>query len=438
MKTREFRRRAREFSITSGTLGSTSAQTLMVALLPVLLAEHAPSAVWIGLVISSEGLFSLLLPWVIGRLSDRVPGGTASAVGRRNLFLIIAAPLMAIGLVAAPFLGSYWALAAAAFVFFAFLRVYVTPLRALMVDSVPQERWGRVEGARGLLHSIGLGFGLTAGGFLFDVWRPLPFVIAAALLLVTTAVTYFTTPEESDEKVSQEEADDRNGNDPPEDTGADRDRSIWRELREDAPLRWFLTAHMFWTAAVDGIRPYIFVFATVVLGVQVAETSALLLVLLAGLAIGSFASGWLSDRLSRPMLLLVSATVLGIAMCAGVFIRTVPVAVVLLLPVGLGAASLISLPYPLFATLVGRRPIGQFTGVFEWAVGLAQLFPPILVGAAIDLAVPLFPEEQGYPIMWPVVGVMALVGAASLFRLTRLESAPREMRGLSLSAKGDE
>jgi MFS family permease len=437
MKTNELRRRAQEFSITSGTLGATSAQTLMVALLPVLLAEHAPSAVWIGLVIASEGLFSLLLPWVVGRLSDRVPGGTASAVGRRNLFLLIAAPLMALGLVAAPFLGSYWALAGAAFVFFAFLRVYVTPLRALMVDSVPEERWGRVEGARGLLHSLGLGFGLTAGGFLFDVWRPLPFVIAAALLLITTGITFFTTPEESDEKVSEDEASSRNGDDAtlPE---PDRDRSIWRELKEDAPLRWFLTAHMFWTAAVDGIRPYIFVFAAVVLGVQVAETSALLLVLLAGLALGSFASGWLSDRLSRPTLLLISATVLGVAMCAGVFIRTVPMAVVLLLPVGLGAASLISLPYPLFATLVGRRPIGQFTGVYEWAVGLAQLFPPIVVGAAIDLAVPLFPEEQGYPIMWPVVGVMALLGAASLFRLTRLDSAPREMRKLSLSAQRDQ
>lgn len=433
----------------------------MVALLPVLLVEHAPSAIWIGVVVSSEGFFSLVLPYFVGKLSDRVPGDVANRFGRRNLFLWIAAPIMALGLVAAPFLASYWALAAAAFVFFAFLRVYVTPLWALMIDSVPRSRWGRVEGVRGVLHSVGLSFGLVGGGLLFGVWEPLPFLVAAGLLLVTTGVTYFATPEESLERVSSEEAAERGNrmNEDEDDAGSpdhsegprggaaapgaaatddthrqeDR-RSIWRELWKDAPVRWFLVAHAFWTAAVDGVRPYIFIFAAVVLGVQITEASLLLLTLLVGLAIGSLVTGWLSDRVSRALLLLISAIVLGVAMSAGVFIRNVPMAVALLLPVGLGAAALISLPYPLFATLIGNRPIGQYTGVFAWAVGLAQLFPPILVGAAIDAAVPLFPEERGYPIMWPVVGAMALIGAASLYRVTRLRQAPEEVRRLRLSS----
>ncbi len=464
--------RVREFALTSGTLGATSAQTLMVALLPVLLVEYAPSAVWIGAVIASEGLFSLLLPYAVGLLSDRVPGGLARRFGRRNLFLMISSPVMAAGLVVAPFLGSYWALAAVAFLFFAALRVYVTPLWALLVDSVPQSRWGRVEGVRGVLHSVGLSFGLVGGGFLFDIWQPLPFIVAAALLLATTAATFFSTPPDSLERVSEseaeergnrlksdddqerseraepedEEASSRRGDDGEgtagareRDGGLNRDgnarRSIWSELKQDAPLRWFLIAHALWTAAVDGMRPYIFIFASVVLGVRIAEASALLLVLLVGLAIGSLSMGWLSDRINRPTLLFISALVLGVALCAGIFIRSVPVAIALLLPVGLGAAALISLPYPLFATLVGDRPIGEFTGVFGWAVGLAQLFPPILVGAAVDLAIGLFPEQRGYPMMWPVVGVMALLGAASLYRITRLPNVPAEVRELTLRSR---
>lgn len=456
--------RLREFGVTAGTLGATSAQTLMVALLPVLLVEHAPSAIWIGIVVASEGFFSLVLPYFVGRMSDHVPGWLARKIGRRNLFLLIATPMMMLGLVAAPFLGSYWALAAAAFLFFAFLRVYVTPLWALMIDSVPRGRWGRVEGVRGVLHSIGLSFGLVGGGMLYGIWEPLPFITAAGLLVVTTGLTYFATPDDSLERVSRSEArrrrdeldsraeqdDDRTtdeeGGELPSGTAAgvreeapgeqgDGDRSIWRELRRDAPLRWFLIAHAFWTAAVDGIRPYIFIFASVVLGVQVAQASLLLLALLVGLAAGSLATGWLSDRMSRALLLMISACVLGAAMTAGVFIRSVPLALALLLPVGFGAAALISLPYPLFATLVGDRPIGQYTGVYGWAVGVAQLFPPILVGAAIDAASPLFPEERGYPIMWPVVGVMALAGAASLYRVTRLPQTPGEVRRLSASPR---
>lgn len=463
---------AREFALTSGTLGATSAQTLMVALLPLLLVEHAPSAVWIGAVIASEGLFSLILPYGVGLLSDRVPGGLARRFGRRNMFLMISAPVMAVGLVVAPFLGSYWGLAAVAFVFFAALRVYVTPLWALLVDSVPESRWGRVEGVRGVLHSVGLAFGLVGGGFLFDLWQPLPFLVAAALLLVTTGATFFATPPDSLERVSEREAEERGNRLWPDganerseskeiesgegrnrqsasrrgdqdETAADErgrggrgaGRSIWRELRNDAPLRWVLIAHALWTAAVDGMRPYIFIFASVVLGVRIAEASALLLVLFAGLAIGAFSIGWLSDRINRPTLLFMSALLLGVTMCTGVFVRSVPVAIALLLPVGLSAAALISLPYPLFATLVRDRPIGEFTGVFGWAVGLAQLFPPVIVGAAVDLGAGLFPEERGYPMMWPVVGVMALLGAASLYRITRLPNAPAEVRELTLRSR---
>jgi hypothetical protein len=56
--------RAKQYALTSGELGSAGGQTLIAALLPVLLAPHAPSTFLIGVVIASEGFFALTMPYV--------------------------------------------------------------------------------------------------------------------------------------------------------------------------------------------------------------------------------------------------------------------------------------------------------------------------------------------------------------------------------------
>src|SRR5690606_12294992 len=140
------RRRWREYGLTVGTLGSSAGQSLMVALMPVLLASYAPSAVAIGLAVGSEGLFAMLIPYWIGHLSDRLPVRLADRFGRRTFILALFAPVLAGTLVAVPFVRGYWPLVVVASLFFAALHAYLTPLWTLMVDAVPDRRRGRVHG----------------------------------------------------------------------------------------------------------------------------------------------------------------------------------------------------------------------------------------------------------------------------------------------------
>jgi len=102
------------------------------------------------------------------------------------------------------------------------------------------------------------------------------------------------------------------------------------------------------------------------------------------------------------------------AMLAGVLVREIDGAIALLLASGLGAAALIALPYPLFAALVGGRSIGRYTGLYILSLGFARVAAPVVVGAAIDFGRPLFPGLDGYPLMWPVAGAMALLGGVIL------------------------
>src|SRR5690606_23921537 len=98
-----------------------------------------------------------------------------------------------------------------------------------------------------------------------------------------------------------------------------------------------------------------------------------------------------------------------------------------------GAAALIALPYPLFAEMVGGRAIGRYTGLYILSLGLGRILAPVAMGAAIDLAKPLFPGGDGYPIMWPVAGTMSIFGLLALRASLRAASSDCARSGGEIS-----
>lgn len=420
-------RTAREYGLVAAELGDSASQTLMVALLPVLLVPLAPSAVWIGAVIALEGVAAMLVPYIIGGLSDSLPPAIVRRFGRRNTFILLSAPIMAATVVAAPFLGDFRLLAATAFLYFLALHAMNAPHLALLIDLSPEDRWGHVQGYLGSLHALGLGYGLVASGLLFSVWPPLPFLIAAVLILVTTVVTFRAAPEDRAapnvvwrrhrQRQRHRRRSRRRGKWWVWWEGVRGEGRFWGELLGRAEVRWFLVANSLWTAAIDGIRPYIFIFALVVLGITVAQASLVLLFLFAGFGVGSVLVGFLGDRLGRRRVLMVSALLTAVALAFGVFVDSVGKAILLLVPAGLGAAALGVLPYPVFAELADGSKLGRSTGVFRFSVGFARLLAPLFVGAAIDHGAALFPEQAGYPMMWPAAAVFALCSVGALWKI---------------------
>lgn len=379
-------------------------------MLPLLLRHYARSNFWIGFAVGGEGVFALVLPFWIGVLSDRMPVAEARRFGRRMLPLLAAAPAMAIGIAAAPFAHDYWLMAGAAFLFFAALHSYLTPLWALMLDSVPDERRARVQGTRGVLRALGLAYGLVGGGLLFSVSQSIPFLIAAALVLGTTGVTWL--------------ADTRVGGDRStthvEHTGV---HTTWRELRRSSGATWLLVANALWNAGIDGIRPYVFLYANVVMGLTVVQTSLGLGLLILGIAIGSVIVGRLGDALPRGRLLQIGTGMLvvafGIALFVGTVLRRVLWAGIAIGLGGLGAATVVTLGYPYFADLVGEKHQGQYTGLWVFSVGFGRIVSPMLVGLAVDLGASAMPRVKGYPMMWAAAVLFALAGWIALWRAMR-------------------
>jgi predicted MFS family arabinose efflux permease len=399
---------AYRYGLTTGEAGSAGGQTLIAALLPILLAPHAPSTFWIGAVIAMEGAFALFVPYASGAVSDALPRQFTRWFGRRGALLFLMMPFMAIAIVALPFWDSFWGMAAIAAVYFAALHSYSTPLRAMLIDATPHDDWGAVQGVMGATHLVGVAFGLVAGGLLFSIWEPLPFVVGGGLLVVTTSVTLLAA------RGLDLGADDRNGDTDDGSWRPSRELEFWKDLLSDSRTRRFLVANVLWNGGTEGIRPYIFLFATTVLGIAVHTASLAMLAFLVSAILGSVVVGRLGDRFGRHRILLAGALITGVAMLPGFFARELIWLMLLLVPAGFGAAALVSLPYPVFASVAGEEDLGRTTGSFYVSVGAARLVAPLIVGAAIDAARAFMPEQGGYPIMWPVAGLMVLAGAGIL------------------------
>ncbi len=397
----------------------------MVALLPVVLEPRVRSAAWIGALMAAEGLFAILVPYAVGAFSDRLPRGLVERCGRRTCILVLAAPVMAACLGLVPFRDRLWAIAALLFLFFAALHAFMTPLLALVAEAVSRERWGRAYGVFGAMRAGGIAYGLVAGGLLFSLWPPLPFLVAAGLVLATTAVTYAARHEEdATAQPGRAAAAQRCG-----DADSGEERTFWREIVRRPGIRWFLLGNAFATAAIDGVRPYVFLYATAVLGLTVARSSLLLAFLLAGVAAGSVLVGWLGDRIGRSRLLIYGALSTGLVLGLGVFVRGPASAILLAIPAGLGAATLATLPFPVFAAFTHGPALGRYSGVFRVSIGLARLVAPLVVGVAIDRGATLFPESAGYPFMWPAAATFALLAAASFWRAERGRQGRRSRPG---------
>ena len=404
-----------QYTLTAGELGATAAQTVMVALLPVLLAAHAPSAIWIGIAIGGEGIFALLLPFWSGALSDRLPPSLTRRFGQRMVVVGASAIVLAAAVAVTPFLSSYWALAAAAFVSFAGLHAYLTPFWALLIDVVPDERRGRVQGVRGVLRSMGLAYGLVGAGLLFGIWQPLPFLVAAASVLATTGLTWAAVLASPTDPIAPHHA---------SLTGA------WKALLRNRPAFWLLAADAFWNASVDGIRPYFFLYARQVLGTTVSQTSLGLLLLVTGLGVGSWAVGGLGDRYDRLRILEIASVALTLAFAAGFLARSIAVALAVATAAGLAAAAIMALPYPLYATMVGDEATGGNTGLYVVSVTIGRVGAPLLVGGAVDVAARWMPRSNGYPVMWLLSAALAAGGWLCVRRVSRVGRSPgRTSRG---------
>ncbi len=382
-ESREIARLVRTLSLP--TFGLAAAVTVLTTYAPVLLGKSTDSGAAIGLAIGGEGLFALFLPVLVGSLSDR----TRSRLGRRLPYAVFAAPLLVVPLVLVPFSTSYAMTVALVSLFFVGYFVYYPPYQALFAELVPASHQGRAQGLQGVMRGLGLGAALVGGGLLLSVWAPLPFVLGGLAVVVTTVALVRGVPAKTEVEKPCIEC--RKG--------------ARRLLRERPDLRNFMVANALWEFSFMGLRTFIVLYVVKGLGESVAMASAVIGVVAVSYVVAAALSGRLADRVGVHRVLRTSIWIYGAGLLFAATMTSKGPLLVALPVFALAGAVLMTLPYGL---LMGMSPVGAegaASGLFNLSRAVGVILGPIVVGAAIDLAGPLFASTNGYGAMWVAIGV---------------------------------
>ena len=386
--------------LTFPTLAFSTAYSLVTTYLPVILRGYTSSATLIGFAIGGEGIFSSIIPLWVGVLSDRI---WTKRWGRRQPFMIFAAPFMAAALILAPFQPGYVPIAVSTFVFFAAYHFYSAPYQSLLPEVTPSGSHGKVQGYQAVMRGGGMFVGMVVAGFLFQQWKPLPFVMCGVFIIV---MTYLTVTKIHEPEPVRSQLPARGG------IWAEMKR-IWRSTWEDKSIRRFMVAAFLWESTLAGLRPFIVLYFIISLGAS-ANTSALLLGLVGVVyMIAGLISGYLADKYGRSRIMRIGLWLYLGGAVVGVLMGDIKWAFILLPIFGLGGSIVMTLPYAILIRLMPKAHIGQFTGMFSMVRGLANVIAPLVAGVAIDVAAHFLRgtqyEGREYAAIWAVCGVMIII-----------------------------
>jgi MFS family permease len=389
-----------------GAFGLAWSITTVAAYVPPVLEKFTSSTTLIGLVLAAEGAFAILLPLLVGPVSD----ATQTTLGRRRPLMLLALLPMAVTLALVAFMDTLPATALALFGFFFAYYIYEPPYRGLYPDLLPESVFGRAQGAQHVLRGLALGGALVSGGFLLAVWEPFPFVLAAGVTLLTCGAVVVFAREDASASRQYE-----------------RLRSFfaapWRIVRRDKHVRRFLIANTAWEATFAGMRTFVVLYIIVGLDQPLYVSSIVLAVVAGGYVLAAAASGWFGDHFGIGRVILGASVVYGFGLLAAGFAQAWHTwFYALIFPVAVAGGTVMTLSWALLFKVMPSTDHGAVAGLATTTKGFGLLIGPLAVGAAIDIFRPFLEETEGYAAVWPVCAIPVLAAIPLVALLADAES----------------
>jgi MFS family permease len=393
-----------------GAFGLAFSITTMRAVLPPLLGRFTDSRTLIASVIAAEGIFALTLPLVIGPWSDTF----STPLGRRRPFMLVGLGPMAFCLLIVAFMPTLWLTTLIVLAFYFAYYLYEPPYRGLYPDLLPPSVYGRAQSVQHVFRGAALGLALIAGTFLFDVWRPAPFIVTA---LVTAgacgaAIVFNREDESGHARVFK---------------GVRSYLSTsWSVLREEPNVRVFLLANAAWEGTFAAMSAFVILYITQGLDQPYSVAAAVLATVAIGYVIAAILSGPVGDRFGLARVILFASFVYGGGLVVAGIARTWhDYYYALIFPSAVAGGTVMTLSWGLLFKLMPARHRGAISGLATTTKGIGLLFGPLIAGAAIDLLAPYLKSTDGYQILWPLCGAPILAVTPLVASLLRVEPSGR-------------
>jgi MFS family permease len=391
----------------AGALGLAWALTTTAAYLPPILGRYTDSTTLVGLVLAAEGFFALTLPLVIGPWSDTFH----TPLGRRRPFMLAALGPMAFALALLAFMPNLWTTALMLFALFFAYYVYEPPYRGLYPDVLPDRVFGRAQGVQHVFRGIAIAGGLIGGGFLFHLWRPAPFLVAAGVVSAACLVPIVLVTEDGGhgrvfEGVRTYVA------------------QSWHVLRSNRDVATFLVANTAWEGTFAGARTFVVLYVTVGLDEPLVTSTYILGAVAGGYIVAALFAGRIGDRVGLARVITVASAIYGVGLLAGGLGREWHGwYLVVIFLVAIAGGTVMTLAWGLLFKLMPPGERGAISGLATTTKGIGLVIGPLAAGAVIDILGPYLEGTEGYQALWPVLGVPIILAIPFVARLSRAEAA---------------
>jgi len=387
------------FTVGFGFFGISIIWPIFNSLIPPMLQDLGLAAALIGFILTWDNIINMFLqPWV-GEKSDH----TWTRFGRRKPWLMVGAPLAAVFFIMVPFVRENFILIALAILGTNLgMALFRSPTVSYLGDLFPSEQRSKANGVINLMGGLGAAVALFAGGALYKIGVPLPFIVGAAVMLAAVAVVLIFVKEPR--HIEQEEE--------PESGGViDNFREVWRQ--EDRSGVMILAAIFFWFVAWNAMEAFFTLYVVNVLGIDVGTATMMLTAFAAALILFAIPSGYIATRFGRKRTILVGLVGMLVGLVAGFTVRDPIVLLVVLAVMGAFWALVNINSLPIVYDVGGEERIGAYTGLYYFAASAAAITGPILAGGLIDFT--------NFTMIWLFSAVFFVLAIVAMLRLREPE-----------------
>ncbi|MBI5649640.1 MAG: MFS transporter [Chloroflexi bacterium] len=344
---------------------------------PFLGTDFGLKANEVSLIVTLGTIITFLIQPLIGSVSDN----TRTRFGRRIPFIIIFAPLAAIGFALLPLLvqpGLLWGFVAVLLFMTVALALFRTPVIALMPDITPSQFRSQANGLINLMGGIGGILAFAAGAYLYGLNRALPFFASAVALVLACAIVVWKIKEPKDSDTKAVEAR----------PGLIQSLRVVLAEREKSALLLFL-AIFSWFVGYNGVETFFTLYGVKMLKLQPNNAAFLLSFLALMFVIFAVPSGYIAGRVGRRKTILTGIASLAILLAV---VRILPVELqtsgvvlpILLALIGISWSLINVNSLAMVVDVAPQTELGTYTGLYYFFSTAAAVIGPILAGYVIE------------------------------------------------------
>ena len=394
-----------------GFFGVSILWSIHDSFVPIFLGkDFALDASLVGSILTINTIIVFLIQPAIGSLSDR----TRTAHGRRMPFILIFAPLAAIGFAILPLLVRPSLLGVFVIVLvltIIALAMFRTPVIALMPDITPSPFRSQANGLINLMGGIGAIIAFAGGAQLFKLNPAYPFGAASILLVIGCGIVLWKIREPKDSTVPAVEA--RPG----------LLVSLQKIIGEgDKSALLLLLAIFFWFVGYNAVSKFFTLYGVIALKLDASQASFLLTFLALTFVIFAVPSGYLAAKFGRRRTILVGIALIGVL---AVVVRLLPVEIltagivlpILLALIGVGWALINVNSLAMVVDVAPQSELATYTGLYYFASTLAAVLGPFLAGSLIDAL------NKDYSVIFLIAAATFVLAFAFMLGVRRGERA---------------